>query len=809
MERGTYTWDPVTGAFSHTTIEDTNGDWGLSDSQINSVTVKGNVITATSANSSDKFVGPRVGPVPGGPSGGSRAGYRAGGILSSGNLGPVIVMGDVLGGDNNQAGRIASSHAIASVTIGGNLDGGEGGDSGSVFAQTTLGPVSIGDPNFTGNSTGGFSGLGIIGGSGARSGAVIAGTLAKIDVYGDMEGDFGPESAVIETIGSGAAGKMGAVYIRGDVVGGAGIDSLRSGSIISSGAITSVLIGTNTSDTIGSSNLVGGDAAESGNIISGLDLGAVYVEGSILGGGGDDSGRISSGKNIASVSVGSEVRGAAGPGSGSIVSTVDLGPVLIGVGGTAADIHKSRSDVPRHAVSAVSTDTVRDLVGGLGDHSGSVISGGTLAKIDIYGYLLGGDGPSSGRIETQGEGALGNMGPVFIARSLIATGPSTAVQSGQIFSSGKLASVIIGDPKDPNTENGGSFTGGSALGSGTIASELDMGPVKIKLNLQGGSGDESGKINSGGNLASLSVGSSILGGTGNYDTTIESGAQLGQVFASGAIGPVTVAGSIYGNEVTLDRSGPQGSHSGEIRGASIKSVTVGGSVLGGYGAYSGGLFSTATDIGPVTIAQDLRAGASASSGYISANQNIASVKIGGTFGARQAGASGNGAGFIAAGDTLGPVTAGFATGDSSFRPRISALNKITSVTIGDSIAFTDIVAGLTVTGQESNHAGQIGSVVIGTGTGPGNMDATNILAGFSLTSLFSPISGPGISKIASVVVKGSIDSQLDGGPYYLVAADNLVAFSRGGTALPLKTGAKNDDTILIPGTQTYYGELPD
>jgi len=46
MERGTYSWNPVTGAFSKNTLLNTDGEWGLSDSEANSVTVSGNVLTA-------------------------------------------------------------------------------------------------------------------------------------------------------------------------------------------------------------------------------------------------------------------------------------------------------------------------------------------------------------------------------------------------------------------------------------------------------------------------------------------------------------------------------------------------------------------------------------------------------------------------------------------------------------------------------------------------------------------------------------------------------------------------------------------
>ena len=50
IERGTYTWNPVTGAFAFQVLEDTNGDWGLSDSGITNVSVNGILIVITGAD---------------------------------------------------------------------------------------------------------------------------------------------------------------------------------------------------------------------------------------------------------------------------------------------------------------------------------------------------------------------------------------------------------------------------------------------------------------------------------------------------------------------------------------------------------------------------------------------------------------------------------------------------------------------------------------------------------------------------------------------------------------------------------------
>ena len=61
MERGTYTWNQQTGAFTATTIINTDGEWGLSNGVPAFVTVNGNTMTF----SDDDVVLTRVAPPPG------------------------------------------------------------------------------------------------------------------------------------------------------------------------------------------------------------------------------------------------------------------------------------------------------------------------------------------------------------------------------------------------------------------------------------------------------------------------------------------------------------------------------------------------------------------------------------------------------------------------------------------------------------------------------------------------------------------------------------------------------------------------
>jgi hypothetical protein len=63
MERGTFSWNSVSGAFSSVTLVDTNGQWGLSHPQgALTVSVSGNLLTLTDFGGA--YVFERVAPIP-------------------------------------------------------------------------------------------------------------------------------------------------------------------------------------------------------------------------------------------------------------------------------------------------------------------------------------------------------------------------------------------------------------------------------------------------------------------------------------------------------------------------------------------------------------------------------------------------------------------------------------------------------------------------------------------------------------------------------------------------------------------------
>jgi hypothetical protein len=260
-----------------------------------------------------------------------------------------------------------------------------------------------------------------------------------------------------------------------------------------------------------------------------------------------------------------------------------------------------------------------------------------------------------------------------------------------------------------------------------------------------------------------------------------------------------------------------GAYSAQIRGLSIASVTVHGNLNGGLGSYSGGFTARSENIGRVVIAGNVAGGGGDQSGFISAQGNIASVEIGNSL----TGGGGSGSGYVAAGGNLGPFEAAFASGGSvTSRPRISAGRMISSVTITESILNTDILAGYNTSGFEFNPDAQIGTVKIGVGTGVGDMEGTNIVAGISAgtdgefgTDNDLPIFGAGSdtvhSKIASVIVKGAINDTINSTDTFGIVAEHLVSMKVGSYTLPLTGGALNDDyqSVMMTG-DTIYGERP-
>ncbi len=571
----------------------------------------------------------------------------------------------------------------------------------------------------------------LIGGAGIFQGSLrINGDIGPINIARDLIGG-GSFSGQIIAIGGNIAsvtiggsllgstgadggsisngGTMGPVRIAGDVVGNFGAGS---GKIFANGKISSLSIG---------GSLLGGEGPGSGVVQGNADIGPVTIGGNLKG-GGNGAGEITAGGKITSVTIGGSLLGGPGPNSGLIVSDSDIGPVKIGF----------------------------DVKGGAGDESGKIDASGKLASVSIGGSLLGG----AGRYDTNVVNLITHSGQVFSGGDLglVRIGGDllggSGFNSASIFSRGAIAGVSIG----------GSLLGGTQEDTAVISTltARPMGAVTIGHDLVGGAGRDSARISHAGTLAGVTIGGSLLGGVGDGS---------GAIFSSfGAPATAFV-------KIGHDLAGGIGFGSGTISGSKV--VTIGGSLIGGTGNFSGQITAFGKDIDAISIGHDLLGGsipgqsaALDGSGYIESDQRIGSIFIGGSI--------------ISGTDGSGGV---------------EGLTKNASIRAGRDIGSLTVVGGLignvTPNGDSPviiSAGGRVGNV---TGLGPsevaigklsvgGRVEWAKVLAGYNLA--LSPVNADaqigsvtvGADWIASSIVAGAVNLGTDNAPGgTLLAADNV------------------------------------
>jgi len=693
--------------------------------------------------------------------GGSLIGAGASeGQISAGILGKVTIGGDVRGGAGTNSGMI-SADQVGPVTIGGSLVGGGGDNSGQIRSMSgDIGLVKIGGS--------------MIGGTSLLTGSVVtfAGKIAGVTVGGSLIG--GASINGVDGASIYAKGEIGPVKIGGEMH----ASQTRNAVVHSDAGIASVVVG---------GSLVGG--GQNSAVISADRLGLVTIGGSIQGGSGQDSAAIFATTDMGPVRITGDLLGGAGTGSGSIFSFGNLAGVTVGgsvVGGTAA-INPGGNIRANGNLGPVAI--AGDLRGMAAD-SGNISAQGNIASVSIGGSLIGG-AANSGRIER--VVGSGNVGPVTVKGDVVA---GTGTNSGHIVvSNGNLASVTIGGSlvgggdfsgmvQASGVANGnvgpvkigGNAIGGSGTNSGSILAN-NIGPVTLIGSLRGGSGMDSGEIRSQGEIGSLRIGRDVAGGT-NTDT--------GRVFA--AAGP-------------------------------IASVTVGGSLTGGFLDRSGEIF-TGGNLGPVSIGGDIRGGSAFGfasldrSGYVE-GKNIAGVTVGGSvIGGVWDGLPGTFTknGSIRANERLGPVVVKGSLIGTSNAPAIIAARGLTtaagalaiqSLTVGGRVEFARILGGYNVELAGQNGNAQIGAVRVG-----GDWVASSIAAGvLAVNGMFGdaddaplfPADDGIAARIGSITIKGTALGTLTGGDHFGFVAEQIGSLSIGGTACPLNPGAGNDLAGLAIG----------
>jgi filamentous hemagglutinin len=657
----------------------------------------------------------------------------------NGRLDKLTIATDVKAASVRVVDSSGANHgSIGPIFIGGSLIGGAAANTGEIVSANAMGPVTI---------------RGDVIGCGSQTGFIhttAAGPILGVTIGGSLLGGYGANSGKIFTVNV-----IGPVKIGGDIKGDAAFSGLIDG-----GSIASVTIGR---------SLLGGDGTASGAIFSQTSIGPVKIGKSIIGDGSDmgalDSGVINAG-SLGAVTLGDSLLGGFGERSGQIKSAGAIGVVKIngdirgGVGG------QKDAGIVDAGTTLAGITVGGSVLGGNGENSGRISTAGAMGNVTIGGSLMGGAGASSGRIRS-GD----TIRAVVIKGDVLGDGQNSAV----ITSAGAIASVTIG----------GSLIGDS-IGSGAIDCGGALGLVKIGRDVTTSFSTDSGHIFSMGAMAGVRIGGSLDGAGIGADHSAE-------IRSDSTIGPISIAGSVIGG---INGSGRIFSTGG------LASVTIGGSLLGGYEEGTGEIRS-AGNIGPVKIAGDIVGGTFSSyalggSGYIE-GARIASLFVGGSIRAGvdddSRGKHTNQVASVRAINDIGPIvikgsllgTADadgnsndgdytyvtiIAGGKSASDPGSISDVAIKSLTVGGRVENARILAGYDVDGTTPRNAdAQIGKVTVGgdwiasqliagvrdnNGDGFGNGDDAKIpnlgQTGFKDDP---DLGGAGaISKIAGVIIKG-------------------------------------------------------
>lgn len=575
----------------------------------------------------------------------------------------------------------------------------------------------------------------------------ISGDLGRIIAGDSTTGTAGVKSLTVGSMGrygtdtqSGAGpsqdsfimGGVGKLSVRGDIKGGSFVVS--GGAAAADGRLGALSIG---------GSLSGGSTNVSGFISTTGNLGPVHIGGNMEGSESNLSGRISSGAALGAVTIGGSLYGGKGAGSGYLSSVGQMGPVKIG-GDIASRGH--------------------DRLVGAGDNVGVIYSGGGITSVTVGGSLFGGINEQGARIE-----AVGNLGPVKIAGSLVGGSKGTA----RITAGGTLASVAVG----------GSMRGGGGGNSAVIESTKAMGTISIGGDLIGGTGgDNSGTIFSSATISRVTLGGSLIGG-GDPDTQDLAyySKQSGGIQAIGKISKLTIGRDLNGGSAT---------QAGYVSAGSLDSLSIGGSLIGGL--QGGGYIFTSNDLVSLKIGDSIVGGIAGFGARVSVGGMLGSLTVNGSLVGDAQGTAHIKAASIGAVKIKGDVQGGPATLDSG---EIESLGAIASVVIGGSL-----VGGTGgVRSGFIDAAGAIGPVRIGHDLKGGDSvkynpvtDAGSI-QGQRIASLF--VGGSiiaGIKELETLLRSGSVHATDDIGPITVRGSlignpDNPVLITARGQAVPTAT----------------------
>ncbi|MGC3989629.1 MAG: Calx-beta domain-containing protein [Chthoniobacteraceae bacterium] len=650
--------------------------------------------------------------------------------------------------------------------------------------------------------------------------SLILASVGNIDIKGNFDGSYGASLRVL----GGVFSNIGNVTIGGSMIGatvGTFFDSTdatnNTGQIFFMHSIGKVTIG---------GDLIGGDGTGSGTI-EGYDgstttAGKITVGGSIKGGSGASSGGIFlTAGYVNGVSVGGDLLGGTNSDTGEI-RAISLGTVSIG-GSVAGDTttYASSSGYISGKVSSLAIGG--DISAGLGDSSGEVKVGGTLSSATVGGSIIGGSASEAGALFISGsvktltingylEGGSGdrtgylnvsgNAGTVLIGKDAT-SGDSllggSGSASGQLYVSGNLKTLTLD----------GSIVGGSGSASGQLQVAKDLTTCTINGSIIGGSNSGAGELRVNGSLTTLTLNGSITGGTS---------ANTGVLFVSGSLKSLNMSGSLVGGSVSttglliVDHTLGTATIQGNITGGGNADATAS---LDETGFLLAGIIEDLTVNGNITAGNLVKDTGDTykdstftltNSGAIRAGGEIVKLTVNGnltgtTDCAVTIGAVGHTSGNVSKVDTaIGQLTIGTSTGGgdvtyanilAGYAPATSSVYgtakdadaSIGAVTINGSMSGTNIVAGAAV--GSGAHFGASGNTLI-SGTDRANLTAT----------------------IASVIVKGQVNSTSASGDGYGIVSQLLKGIEVNGTALVIAGGAGGvTQPVAINGSDTSFLEV--
>jgi hypothetical protein len=419
-----------------------------------------------------------------------------------------------------------------------------------------------------------------------------------------------------------------------------------------------------------------------------------------------------------------------------LIGSVTVGGNVYGGGIVTGDLYTG--SIVGHAVGTVVIHG--DLAGGAGNASGAILTETTMGNVTIGGSLFGNAAAGSGSIAIiiTADHPVGRIGNVTIGGSVSAIG---GIASGGIYGAG-VAGEHLGAVKI-----GGDWHAESGNISGQI-SVPDVASITLEGSLFGGNfhdhagywhGDKVGAIVIGGDLVggkfnssgaldytsstSVRIEGSILGGTADFAGSVR-----------GKAGSIVVGHDIRGGDITTETA----LYNGSIVGASVSSITIGGSLIAGHDNGSGSL--------------------SYSGGIVV--------------------------------DALGSlVIKGSVVGNPTHAASIAGATSIKSIHVAGRVEFGLVNLYL--------RGAQLGTLTVG-----GDWIASDVSVGLGYhtsfgngTEVVSPLPGGNpsvVSTIASIVIGGQVLGTANPSLTFGFGAEEIGAFRVNGFAFPLKPGAHTE-----------------